>query len=46
MVRVRVTVRMIDQPNKSAGNKSGVYAVLGAPTKVDIHSTFTPGTFL
>ena len=33
LVRVRVMVRMrvINQSNRSAGNKSGVYAVLGMP---------------
>ena len=44
-VRVRVKVRVINQSNKSAGNKNGMYAVLGA-IKVDIHSTLTIGAFL
>ena len=37
-------VRVINQLNKGAGYESEVYTVSGLTMKVDVHSTFTPGT--
>ena len=45
-VRVRVRVRVISPSNKSAGYEREVYTVSGISTKVDVHSTFTPGSLL
>jgi len=39
-------LRVLSQSNKSAGYESEVHTVSGAAIKVDVHSTFTPGTLL